>query len=699
MPNTTEITLTTTVREIMTAYPQTEAVFNTHGLTGCGGKKGPLEPIGFFATVHHVDPDQLLSELKSAASEPVAPVVSNAPATEQADIYRLFVKTAMAVVITVGCTLGAVNLAAMALAGVTGSYWEAVTQAHGHAQIFGWVGLFIMGVAYHVLPRLKSTELHARSLAVASFWLVAAGIVLRIVGQPLADSPSFAGIVVLSAICELAAATIFAYVLLSTLRSNPSAADFWDKYVVASAVWFWVTAAATVGISIYAAQRGISVIPLGLDAPYLHVSLMGFAVMMILGITLRTIPVFMGLRTPNTRAFDTIFWTLNASIVLKTGSGWFDALTGASLSSSLGVAGSTLEFGSIVSFVYFLGIFGRRERNVAEEGVSRNYERFIQAAYFWLLVAGSMSAAYAVFQVVAGQPVQHSLVGAYRHALTVGFISLIMMGMAARIIPVFTGVRLHSDLMLLGTFILINVGNTIRVLSQPLADFVGGPFFVTMGISGFIEVMGLSLFVYNLWRTIDSKVEEDVPVTHQTGSITGSTIVADVLASHPEALDILVAHGFTQLRSPIGRRTLARAITLEEACRMKGVSLEAVLADLTRPTPSTPSTTSTPSTDPQVSPQLVTLALRTCDDPELHINIVDLGLVRDVKITGNRVAVRMTLTAPGCPMGASIVEDVRDTLAALPGVGPVTVNLDFDPPWTPDSMSEEAKQHLGLKIA
>src|SRR5512133_3296708 len=110
------ITLTTTVREVLSAHPQTEVIFNKHGLTGCGGRKGPLEPLGFFATVHRVDPELLLAELKAAADEAAPPTTMTQPTSEEPDIYSLFVKAALATVITVGCTLGAVNLAAMALA-------------------------------------------------------------------------------------------------------------------------------------------------------------------------------------------------------------------------------------------------------------------------------------------------------------------------------------------------------------------------------------------------------------------------------------------------------------------------------------------------------------------------------------------------------------------------------------------------------
>ncbi|HEX9017073.1 MAG TPA: iron-sulfur cluster assembly protein, partial [Chloroflexota bacterium] len=239
---------------------------------------------------------------------------------------------------------------------------------------------------------------------------------------------------------------------------------------------------------------------------------------------------------------------------------------------------------------------------------------------------------------------------------------------------------------------------------QPLADSIGGPFFVTMGVSGFVEVVGLGLFAYNLWRTIDSPVDESLPRDTSAEPISGGTIVADALAMHPGVLEVLVSHGFTQLRSPIGRRTLAKAVTVDEACKMKGVPLESVLTDLRAlvrpPRPQDAGVPAAEAGDPQaISPYLVTLALRGCYDPEIAVNIVDLGLVRSVEVSGGSVRVEMTLTAPGCPMGDSIVDEVQATLKQLPGARDVTVDLVFDPPWTPDAMSDEARRLLGIQIA
>ena len=89
--------------------------------------------------------------------------------------------------------------------------------------------------------------------------------------------------------------------------------------------------------------------------------------------------------------------------------------------------------------------------------------------------------------------------------------------------------------------------------------------------------------------------------------------------------------------------------------------------------------------------------LKTVYDPEIGINVVDLGLVYDADIAENGdVLVTMTLTSLGCPLGPVIVQEVTGALKDLPGIGNVDVKLVWSPPWSPDAMSEEAKDELGI---
>ena len=97
-----------------------------------------------------------------------------------------------------------------------------------------------------------------------------------------------------------------------------------------------------------------------------------------------------------------------------------------------------------------------------------------------------------------------------------------------------------------------------------------------------------------------------------------------------------------------------------------------------------------------VTAEVVTEALREIYDPELHYNIVDLGLVYDVDTKNGDVHILMTLTTPACPIGPMIMAQVQEMVSILPGVTDVDVELTFDPMWSPDLMSDEAKADLGL---
>ena len=89
-------------------------------------------------------------------------------------------------------------------------------------------------------------------------------------------------------------------------------------------------------------------------------------------------------------------------------------------------------------------------------------------------------------------------------------------------------------------------------------------------------------------------------------------------------------------------------------------------------------------------------ALRVVEDPELGMDVVDLGLVYDVKVDDDKVAVTYSLTSMGCPAGAQIEQDIRDVVGSMEGVGEVPTELTFTPPWSPEKMSEDAKFVLGF---
>lgn len=100
--------------------------------------------------------------------------------------------------------------------------------------------------------------------------------------------------------------------------------------------------------------------------------------------------------------------------------------------------------------------------------------------------------------------------------------------------------------------------------------------------------------------------------------------------------------------------------------------------------------------DEELTEDVVKLALRRVKDPELNLNILDLGLVYAIRVDGKDVAVDMTLTSPGCPSGPEIMTDAERHLRALPGVGDVSVNLVWSPFWSPDRIEPRVRAYLGF---
>ena len=102
-----------------------------------------------------------------------------------------------------------------------------------------------------------------------------------------------------------------------------------------------------------------------------------------------------------------------------------------------------------------------------------------------------------------------------------------------------------------------------------------------------------------------------------------------------------------------------------------------------------------PAAEP-VSEEQIKLALRRVKDPDLHLNIVDLGLVYGVRVDGPKVSVDVTLTSPGCPSGPEIIQSIDEEIKAIPGVSEVQVNLVWTPFWTPEKMEPRVRAYMGL---
>src|SRR6185369_7955137 len=191
---------------------------------------------------------------------------------------------------------------------------------------------------------------------------------------------------------------------------------------------------------------------------------------------------------------------------------------------------------------------------------------------------------FGIYMPITGShvPFSHAFFAAYRHALTVGFIMMMIVGVSSKVVPTLSGVDVRRANSLWPTFVLLNLGNLTRVSFQIATDFSPTAYSI-MGVSGFIEVVGLTLWGYELFANIrvGKRLErESIVVNFQYLDITPSTKVGEVLNHYPESLEIFIRRGFPLLRNPVLRKTVARTITIEQACRREGVDLSGLLDEL-----------------------------------------------------------------------------------------------------------------------
>lgn len=433
--------------------------------------------------------------------------------TRQNHLYHPFLRGALITVLTIGCTLGAINLAVMGFQADLHAVWTPLIQAHGYSQIFGWVGLFIMGVSYHTVTRLRLFPLRHPQLVRPAFVLTVVGLGLRFVSQPFAAQPWMGAVLVLSALLGLAGMSLFAWNMFDTLRhgADTTAPRVYSIYLNAGFAWLWLMSAVTVIITVYLAVNGLDAIPPAWDAPYLRATLSGALVTIVLAYTLRLVPSLLGLQPYAPRPFYAIFAVYTAAVLLQIAAD-SGRLGGATY--PVASLGAGLELGALVAFVAGLGLFRRPARQAPHNERNPWPARFVKTAYAWLLIAAGLNAAYAVSGWVAG-PVPHAFVASYHHALTVGFISLMIVGMSMKLLPVFIGVMNRNARWAGVIFGLLLLGNTTRVLSESLAYLYGGVFYALMGASGVIEVIGLTCYAVLLWQALSQPSYGGAPATRK----------------------------------------------------------------------------------------------------------------------------------------------------------------------------------------
>lgn len=550
-----------TVREINVRYPACRAVFARHGMGGCGGDLGPDEPLSFFAEAHNVDLCCLSTELERAAGDAIPDTITPALAFEKrlARLYQAYIRAAIAITLTFGTTWGAHILAKIALHQSFDAPSYAGTQAHGHAQLYGWVGLFIMGVAYFSVPKFMQARLRTLAPGWTVFALMLAGILIRAVSQPLAAQPAFGRLVLISAVLELAAVVVFvADIGLVFARSRqPKLSYYWFiQASLAALVWL---AVANLAFIVPLWRDHTAVIADPANSQFLYLAVFGFIVNMILGYSLRLLPIFLGLRQTRQALVIPAFVIFNTGILARV-------LDWPLVSGALGLAGTGL-------YVYALRIFERPATYVKSRGVDASFPWFVRLAYGWLAIAVAMVLGGDLYRNLANAAPPHIYVGAWRHAVTVGFITTMIVGLGYRILPLFGGVDLWRPNWMRFSFWLLAVGNTTRVTFE-LATASGQRWtYLVMGASGVMELAALSLFGISIWKTLGLRQQ----VLQTPEQITPKTHLRWLLDNVPHAREELIRAGLCHLQSV---NSVPSFVTVAKAASVHGVDADVIVARL-----------------------------------------------------------------------------------------------------------------------
>jgi hypothetical protein len=498
----------TSIRDLLRRYPSTAAVLEKHGLTDCGGEEGPDEPLGWFATVHRIPLDPLMADVRAAAARdarPAAPAAKTLPAAAPRAVPKgfapEFIIGSILLTLTLGATTGMINLLRIAAGGdVPFSH----RQIHAHTQILGFAALFLMGIAFHALPRITGVGGGPPRYSKLTFWLMAGGVLLRNFGQPFNMTPVGRIASLVSGVAELGAGCFFAMFIADLGRRAPAGKygkkdpfltllGFGTGFFVASLVLSAVQ-------SVWLAGHLETALPAALVEPFYFVALYGFLLGWVFGFAYRVVALFLGLAAPPAGP-------ARAALALQTfgvaafAAAWIPGLSApaAGILRDAGMTGVALA-----ALVFVVG--GKLlTRPTLPALVPRGNPLFaIRSAFVCLTLWAVLELGAIVVARTTVFPAQNLWwADAARHVFTIGFVTMIIVGMSFRILPVFSGKSLWSEKLAYATYALILAGVAMRLLQYPAAFHA--TLYQAGSWMGVLIVLALVLFTVNLYKTMRAK--------------------------------------------------------------------------------------------------------------------------------------------------------------------------------------------------
>lgn len=419
--------------------------------------------------------------------------------TREQRIHHRYFLAAIAVILTAGASWGAWLLWTIGFAGSFTGVSVHHVNAHGHAQIYGWVGLFIMGFGYRMFPVLWRTTLVAPQLAIVALSLMLFGIVMRTAGMTIPGDDTALLAAMAGGAAEILAVSLFAIQSVLTFRRSGMALAPWSAFVFGGLffllaqgvfdVWHtYMTMTATTSEALIWQVATY-------QAPLRDLQIHGLALFMVLGVSMRLLPGLFGMaEVPAKTGWRALALLLSAVVsesIIFIAYRWTanHALAALLLLPWLALAGGC-------------GMIAWRWIRHRPESTDRS-AKFVHTAYIWLAISLVMLLAMPIYQVISDIKFSHAYYGSIRHAITVGFVSMMIVGMSSKVVPMLRGISPDRLPRLWTPFILLNLGCFLRVSLQTLTDW-HPLFFMLVGISGVLEVTALAIWGVSLMRTMSA---------------------------------------------------------------------------------------------------------------------------------------------------------------------------------------------------
>lgn len=473
----------------------------------------------------------------TAHSKTLPPTPGEARTQKLFSLVTPILKTALLMGAGGGFLLATVLTLSLAFSVSLGAWWVAVAQAHGHLQLYGWAGLFVLGVALHFLPRLRGTPLVGARLVPWLLSMIIASLISRAVAQPLlamSQGNLWRGVLVGSGILETGAFVTILSLLILTARRGPRPTTrpaYWSVFPLLCGAFCSFALASIINlVNVAQAVRGSGLVPGTGDTLNVTLGLFGFLMPMALAMSARSLPMYAGLDGFPSRVLWPLAGVYFAGLILL-GVGvdggplplpWSDLLSG---------IGMLLLGGVVLLFVgIFLSMIRRRGRLPERVGklapspanLARNYQRqvkreqthygpfvgIVASAYLWAMLG-------AVLLLIDGGSLLFTgsllvTFDAVRHSFALGFIALLICGIAPRMLPGFSGGKILSAGLVSATLWLGNAAALLRVGSLLFAPLLAGTrgFAIDTFLFSLSGPCGLALAIclaINLWPALRTR--------------------------------------------------------------------------------------------------------------------------------------------------------------------------------------------------